>query len=269
MNAGDDGYSSSSTYSTDEEDTDDDTVPTAATRSDATPLEAWAVASPESAPPPSALAMLLSDCDRGNIVRLQRVAALLAPPHLRALLDCVDEYDEDALAHASSGGHANVMAWLLAQYATPSLAKLRVNRANATGYTVMHLAAESGHAAAVYALLGAGASSSVVTRSGNTPLHLAAKRAHWECCEALIFAGARGSTKNAAGKSARGMIKRKAARAREWQVAKKRAVQRRFVVAFRMANVPRVGASASPGLKRLAWDSSVRVIFSFLFKFLR
>jgi ankyrin repeat protein len=74
--------------------------------------------------------------------------------------------------------------------------------ADEDGRTPLHWAADLGHAAAVRALLAAGADPDVQDAEGMTPLHCAAVCEHRVVCELLLAAGADAHLQDADGETA-------------------------------------------------------------------
>ncbi|XP_069671529.1 ankyrin repeat and protein kinase domain-containing protein 1-like isoform X2 [Periplaneta americana] len=66
-----------------------------------------------------------------------------------------------------------------------------LERADCSGRTLLHRAADQGSADAVQVLLDAGSAVNAVDSAGCTPLYLAAQRSHQDACRALLAAGAR------------------------------------------------------------------------------
>ena len=128
-------------------------------------------------------------------------AGLMAP--LKALLGRSEEVAVDAKDHggctalmaAAQGGHAAAIAALLA-------AGAEVEAKMNDGRTALMAAAQSGYAAAIAALLAAGAEVEAKESDGATALMWAAKGGHAAAIEALVAAGAELDAKTNDGKTA-------------------------------------------------------------------
>jgi len=99
---------------------------------------------------------------------------------------CVNSVDADTrtpLHWAASGGHLDVVSYLLANGA-------EVNKADDSGWTPLHGAVSSGHEDVVRELVGAGADVERKNGMGLTPLHYAASKSRIEIGRFLISHGA-------------------------------------------------------------------------------
>jgi uncharacterized protein len=131
--------------------------------------------------------MLLRECHRGHLARVERLVAEGADGN------CRGKYGWTPLHHAAGQGHVDVVRFLLAAGAR---ATLRTD----DGAPTMFFACVQGHAEVVELLLAAGGdpnahrASGGPTRDGDTPgvslLHVAIQRRHARIVAALLQAGA-------------------------------------------------------------------------------
>ncbi len=119
------------------------------------------------------------------------------------------ERGADVQVHNAKGdGLLHAAAWWLPCLIPVLPLGLPVNETNAEGTTPLHVAASSGDARAVEALVKAGASLNVQNHDGNTPLHLAFSEeelrpdVEFPIFQALVVAGIDRSIRNAEGKTA-------------------------------------------------------------------
>jgi len=106
-------------------------------------------------------------------------------------VNAVDADSRTPLHWAASGGHLDVVAYLLANGA-------QVDKTDDNGWTPLHIAVSSGHEEVVRELVGAGADVNGKNDKGITPLHYAASKSRVEIGRFLI---SRGSDINARDKA--------------------------------------------------------------------
>jgi len=114
------------------------------------------------------------------------------------------------LAGANVNAHEGTTSWTPLQWAAVSgraaameallAAGAHVDGAGSGGSTPLLLAASHGHAVAMAVLLAAGADVHRVTSDRSTALHLACCYGHVDCARALLDAGARTDVRNRGGK---------------------------------------------------------------------
>ncbi|XP_032824831.2 ankyrin repeat and death domain-containing protein 1B isoform X3 [Petromyzon marinus] len=113
-----------------------------------------------------------------------------------AKVTCENKSGLTVLHCAAQRGHAAVM-----QFIIEDLEDLDIDKTTKLGQTALHLTAEEGQLQAVEYLLSCGSSLAMRDKDNNSPLHLAAGRGHLAVVKKLLEAGAEMDGKNTAGQT--------------------------------------------------------------------